>query len=296
MTLTKNLFAEIKASLSSKNDNSYKDIMKFESGKTYTVRLVPNIAEPKKTIYNYKHHSWKSHSNGQFFTSLCPSTYGESCPIDSYVMKTYNNGTDEEKKKLGDISRKESWMVNAYVISDPTNPENEGKVKVIRYGKELAKVIQSAIDGDDASEFGAEKVFDVSNGSTLRIKCEPRTGNAGNRLSVTYSASKFLSPSKIDLSEDKLRAIYEGVHDLEKFNKAKTSAELQRGLDQHFFCIEDVTTEEEVDVDTVPETVKPDPVKKDPISEIFQGVAEAKDPTPTEDDTDAKLKELLAGL
>ena len=100
MTLTKNLFAEIKASLSNKNENSYKDIMKFEAGKTYLVRLVPNINEPKKTIYNYKHHSWKSHSNGQFITSLCPSTYGESCPIDNYVMKTYNTGTEEEKKNL----------------------------------------------------------------------------------------------------------------------------------------------------------------------------------------------------
>jgi len=185
-------------------------------------------------------------------------------------------------------------MVNAYVISDPTNPENEGKVKVIRYGKELAKIIQSAIDGDDASEFGAEKVFDVANGSTLRIKCEPRTGNAGNRLSVTYSSSKFLSTSKLELNDNQLRAIYEGVHDLEKFNKAKTSAELQRGLDQHFFCIEDVTTEEAVDEDTVPEPVKQVSTKKDPINEIFQGVDEAK--VPAEDDTDAKLKELLAGL
>jgi len=296
MTLTKNLFAEITASLSNKNENIYKDILKFEANKTYLVRLVPNINEPKKSIYSYKHHSWKSHSNGQFITSLCPSTYGESCPIDSYVMKTYNTGTDEEKKKLGEISRKESWMVNAYVISDPTNPENEGKVKVIRYGKELAKIIDSAITGDDAAEFGAAKVFDVANGSTLRIKCEPRTGNTGNRMSVTYSSSKFLSPSKLDIPEEKVVSVHKDIHDLAKFNKTKTTTELQQSLDQHFHCIEDVNTTEEVDEDTLPTPVAKIPTKDAALESIFEGVTEAPKPTPAVDDTDAKLKELLAGL
>jgi len=184
-------------------------------------------------------------------------------------------------------------MVNAYVITDPTNPENEGKVKVIRYGKELAKIITSAIDGDDAAEFGAEKIFDVANGSTLRIKCEARTGAGASRTFVTYASSKFVSPSKLEVSEEKNKSIHDEVHDLEKFNKTKTTTELQRALDQHFFCIEDVASEEVVDEDTIPSPV----VKKDAAVEaIFEGVTEAPKPTPAVDDTDAKLKELLAGL
>jgi hypothetical protein len=305
MTFNTNIFNEIKASLSNKNDNSYKDIMKFEAGKTYLVRLVPNLHEGRKTIHHYKHHSWKSHANGQFVTSLCPGTYGESCPIDSYVLKTYNNGTDAEKKKLGDVSRKDNWLVNAYVISDPTNPENEGKVKVIRYGKELAKIINSAIDGDDAAEFG-HKIFDVANGCTFRIKCESRTSSTGsNRMLTTYTSSKFMTPSKLDgVDETKLRTIHEGIFDLEKFNKPKTSAELQRMLEQHFFCIQDVETEEDVDPDTVPE---PSTKREDALKDIFAGIKDAKAPvdedvapkttnTAAADDTDAKLKELLAGL
>jgi hypothetical protein len=38
MTFTKNMFNEIKASLSTKKDNPYKEIMKFEPGKNYVVR------------------------------------------------------------------------------------------------------------------------------------------------------------------------------------------------------------------------------------------------------------------
>jgi hypothetical protein len=307
MTFTKNMFNEIKASLSDKKDSSYKEIMKFEPGKTYVVRLVPNVTDPKSTMYHYYHHSWNSLCTGQFVTTLCPSTYGEQCPIDQLVLKTYNTGSAEEKEKIKPITRKENWFVNAYVITDPTNPDNEGKVKVIRYGKELAKIINAAIDGDDADEFGV-KIFDVAEGCSLKIKCESRTGMGGSRAFVTYSASKFTSPSKLEgIDAKKLDAIYEAAHDLSKFNKPKTYAELQRMLDQHFFCIQDVTNLDEEDDEPVS---KPAVSKKDEaLNNIFAGIKESTSTTepavskievpeekPAVDDTDAKLKELLASL
>lgn len=308
MTLTKNLFSEIKASLSTKKDDSpYKEIMKFEPGKTYVVRLVPNIIEPRQSIYHYWHHSWNSLATGQFVTALCPATYNEGCPIDDYVIKTYRTGTTEEKERMKPITRKEAWMVNAYIVSDPSNPENEGKVKIIRYGKELAKIITSAIDGDDADEFGAEKIFDVANGCSLRIKCESRAGSAANaRNFVTYASSKFISPSKLEgVSEAKIEATHNGVFDLTKMFKPKTRAELQRMLDQHFFCIQDTEVEDKVDDEistasvtaalTKPVQEVSTSAKTTDIDKIFEGVEDAKDPV-TEDDTDAKLKELLAGL
>jgi hypothetical protein len=315
MTFTKNMFDAIKTSLNNKNgESSFKEIMKFESGKTYLVRLIPNVIEPKNTIFHYYHHSWKSLATGQFVTTLCPTTYGESCPIDSYVLKTYNTGSPEEKSKLKEVSRKENWMVNAYVISDPTNPENEGKVKVIRYGKELAKIINNAIDGDDADEFGV-KIFDLSDGCTFKIKCESRSASFGgaNRMMTTYTSSKFMSPSKLEgIDQKKLDEVYNSIHDLNKFFKPKTQAELQRMLDQHYFCVSDVAEEDTSDEDDEVSVPTPSPAKKEKneaLDSIFAGIKESteipeKKPeapsTPSssvsEDDTDVKLKELLAGL
>lgn len=315
MTFTQNMFDAIKTSLSNKNnESSFKEIMKFEPGKTYLVRLVPNVLEPKNTIYHYYHHSWKSLATGQFVTTLCPSTYGESCPIDSYVLKTYNTGSAEDKSRLKEISRKENWMVNAYVISDPTNPENEGKVKVIRYGKELAKIINNAIDGDDADEFGP-KIFDVAEGCTFKIKCESRSASfgGGNRMMTTYTSSKFTAPSKLEgMDQKKLDTIFNSIHDIGKFFKPKTSSELQRLLDQHYFCISDVDTSEDDSSDGVIQTKTnntQNQVKED-VADVFAGIPEPS-PIPenksepvisptssssSEDDNDAKLKELLASL
>ena len=233
MTYNTSMFDEIKNSYNNnnKNDSVFKDIMKFQADKTYLVRLVPNIAEPGKTIYHYFHHSWNSKATGQFVTALCPSTYGETCPIDTYVIKTYKNGNDADKESIKPISRKENWLVNAYIISDPVNPENEGKIKVMRYGRELAKIIDSAISGEDAEEFGP-KVFDIMNGCTLKIKCEAKASKGTGAKFTTYVSSKFMSASKLDnVTEETLKEIYASIIDLTRFNKQKSTAELQKMLD-----------------------------------------------------------------
>lgn len=301
---TKSMFEAIKQSLSSseKKEGSnglYKEILKFSAGNTYQVRLVPNANAPKETIFHYYNHGWNSNATGKYVTALCPTTFGESCPIDAYYLKTYRMGTESEKEAARVLSRKEAWMVNVYVISDPENPENEGKVKILRYGKELAKIIESALEGDDSQEFGVEKVFDIVSGSTLRIKCESRTGsNRGSRQMVTYASSKFLSPSDLDLNESQLQEIYNSVHDHKSVNKQTTAAEMQRLLDEHFFNLTTGSTLENEDSDEyasirneVPTQVK---TTETTVESIFED--SKQDVNETDESTDEALKKLLADL
>lgn len=292
---TKSMFDAIKQSLSN-NDNSqsgnalYKEILKFTSGNTYQVRLVPNANVPKETIFHYYNHAWTSNSTGKFITALCPTTFGENCPIDSYYLKTYRTGTESEKSAASVLSRKESWMTNVYVISDPMNPENEGKVKILRYGKELNKIIQSAIDGDDAQEFGVEKVFDMLNGSTLRIKCESRTGDrrGSSKQYITYASSKFLTPSTLELSDQQITEIHNAVHDLKAVNKSATPAEMQRLLDEHFF---NLTTGSEDDSDAEDNNTESSTITNVPVTEKSNNLNDEID-----ESTDEKIKKLLADL
>ena len=286
---TKSMFDAIKQSLSTNNDNNqnglFKEILRFAAGNTYQVRLIPNPNSPKETIFHYYYHAWTSNATGKFIMPVCPTTFGETCPIDAYYLKTYRTGTESEKSSAAPLSRKENWMVNAYVISDPSNPENEGKVKILRYGKELAKIVQSAIDGDDSQEFGVEKVFDVLNGSTLRIKCESRTGDrrGSAKQFITYSSSKFLSPSKLDLTDKQVEEIYNSIHDLKSVNKQTTPAEMQRLLDEHFFNLTTGSVEDVEDVESVIETNKS--LEKETSS------VENEDET-----TDDKIKKILNDL
>lgn len=300
---TKSMFEAIKQSLSSEKKEGggnglYKEILKFSAGNTYQVRLVPNPNSPKETIFHYYNHGWNSNATGKYVTALCPTTFGDTCPIDAYYLKTYRTGTESEKEAARILSRKEAWMVNVYVVSDPENPENEGKVKILRYGKELAKIIDSALEGDDASEFGVEKVFDIVNGSTLRIKCESRTGsNRGNQKMVTYASSKFLAPSKLEINDKQLEEIYNSVHDLKAVNKQTTHAEMQRLLDEHFFNLTTGSMEEDNEVETYTEVKSSEPASK-PTPVVVEKVVESikEDINETDESTDEALKKLLADL
>jgi hypothetical protein len=298
---TKSMFEAIKQSLSSDkkegNGNGlYKEILKFEAGNTYQVRLVPNPNSPKETIFHYYNHGWNSNATGKYVTALCPTTFGESCPIDAYYLKTYRTGTESEKESAKVLSRKEGWMVNVYVISDPSNPENEGKVKILRYGKELAKIIESALEGDDSQEFGVEKVFDLVSGSTLRIKCEYRTNNnRGSKQMVTYSSSKFLSPSKLELTDKQVDDIFGSVNDLKSVNKQTTTAEMQRLLDEHFFNLT-VGSAPEEETDEYTSIRNEQPSKEVKTETTIESTFELTSEDETDESTDEKLKKLLADL
>jgi hypothetical protein len=115
-------------------------------------------------------------------------TYGEKCPIDEYSSLVYSKKNEALIEQSKPLKRTEKWLYNALVIKDPTNPDNEGQVKIINAGTQLQKIIQSAIDGDDKDEFGY-RIFDLSpNGCNLRIKVETNDGGY-----PSYVSSKFIS-------------------------------------------------------------------------------------------------------
>ena len=210
----------------------YNEVLKTTPGNTYTVRLLPFAKDPKNTFYHYFNHGWVSFATGQYVQALSPMTFGERDPIAEERFRILRMGTEDEKERVKAIKRVEKYLVNVYVIDDPTNPDNNGKVKLLRYGKQLHKIIMEAIEGEDAEEFGP-RIFDLgSNGVSFKIKCE----NQGEY--PTYVSSRFTSAGRFNLSEDEQKKIYEGVYDLTKVYSLKSYDELKQMLDEHFYVRE----------------------------------------------------------
>lgn len=285
-----NLFESIKDALNKKapTESSFKDFMKMETGKTYIVRLIPNLESPDRTFFHYFHHMWKSVATGNNISFLCPTTYGEKCPIEDYRGRVYRSKNETEIEKTRPIKRNESWLVNVFVVKDPTNSENEGKVKILRYGKQLNKIITDAITGDESDEFG-EKIFDLSeNGCNFKIKVEQNEGGY-----PTYVSSKFMSPSKLEGISD-VDEIHDEYKQLDKIFTHKTTEEIQELLNYHFLGLEKGETQRELpvheqiqDIDSMVEIERfsgkeEKPVKKESVDEF--------------DDADAKIEEILKDL
>ena len=227
------MFQSIKSALAkdeSQSTSNYREIMKLEPGKTYTVRLLPNISNPAKSFFHYYTQGWTSYATGQYVQALSLQSFGERDPIAEERYRILRLGTDEEKKKAESVTRSEKWLVNAYVIEDPTNPDNNGSVKMVRYGRQLAKIIEQAINGEDSDEFGA-RIFDLSkDGCNLKIKVEKQGDYP------TYVSSRFTSPTDLGLSESKIKELYSKVHDLERAVTVKTHDELVEMWEEHFKC------------------------------------------------------------
>ncbi len=81
---------------------------------------------------------------------------------------------------------------------------------MLRYGKQLHKIITDAIEGDDAAEFGA-KIFDLGDdGVNFKIKCEQQGDYP------TYVSSRFTAAGKLNLSEDAQKELYGQTHTLKE--------------------------------------------------------------------------------
>ena len=254
MKYNKSLFESIKESLNKKqtSDNSaFKDILKLEKGNSYIVRLIPNVEDFDKTIFHYYSHTWQSKADQKLVNVFCPNSYDERCPIDEYRGKIWKSKDEKAIEEVKPLKRNEQWMVNIYVVKDPTSPENQGQVKILRYGKQLHNIIMEAISGEEAEEFG-EKIFDLTeNGCNLKIKVDENEGGY-----ATYVSSKFQSPSKVEGLDDP-ESVYETIKPLDNIFKQQSYAEIQKILDRDWFC---KTTAEAVVSDE--DDAEPLPVKK----------------------------------
>jgi hypothetical protein len=274
------MFESIKGALADNNNSNqsnYTEIMQCRPGNTYTVRLLPFTKSPKDTFYHYYNMGWVSFATGQYVQALSPQTYGERDPIAEERFRASRTGSDEEKEKAQAIRRMEKWLVNVYVIDDPTNPDNNGKVKMLRYGKQLHKIITEAIEGEDAEEFGP-RVFDLgSDGVNFKIKVEQQGDYP------TYVSSRFTTAGKIDLSEDDQEKAYKGVFDLSQVFPLKSYDDLKQMLDEHYFCRAD---EPEAPAEVSPP--QPAAVVDTPVV-ATEAVASS---TSVDDDIDELLKDL----
>lgn len=287
-TFTKSMFASIKDALTKEgSSNKTADILRTKPGNSYELRLLPNIEDPSKTFYHYFSHGWTSFSTGQYVTALSPTTWGDRDPISEYRLKVFRSGSPEEKAKSDAIYRRENWLVNAYVINDPDDPDNNDTVKILRFGKQLHKIIMEGISGEDSDQFG-EKIFDLSeNGCTFRVRCEKQGDYP------TYVSSKFLVPGEIPgLTDSRIKEIYEGGHKLEETFRTKSYDELKLMLDEHFHCIDPSTSTPEPAV-AESTSVKVDEELDEDVPMDFENKSSEEEDDSLDDD---KVQQLLAGL
>ena len=106
-------------------------------------------------------------------------------------------------------------MSNILVISDAKNPENEGQIKLYKYGKKIFDKINETMN----PEFPDEKPvnpFDFWEGANFKLKIRQVEGYRN------YDKSEFESPAPLfDGDDDKLEALWKKEYSLKEFLEPK---------------------------------------------------------------------------
>ena len=155
---------------------------------------------------------------------------------------------------------------------------------ILRYGKQLHKVIANAIEGDDASELGA-RIFDLSpNGCNLKIVVEKQGDYP------TYVSSKFSFPSEVPgVDDEKIKTVMDNTYTLADTFSVKSYDELKQMVSEHIYCTSDTDDEPAVESVSVPTPVTTTPSEPVKVEATTAAVTENKE-------EDEEIKDLLAGL
>jgi hypothetical protein len=172
------------------------------------IRFLPTVdgeEVPWAKVYN---HAFQGPGGWYIENSL--TTIGQKDPVGELNNQLWNSGLESDKDLARIRKRKLTYISNVYIVSDPANPQNEGKVFLYKYGTKIFEKIQEAMK----PEFNDEEPinpFDFWKGANFRIKIR-KVGGFTN-----YDKSEFDSQSVLFDDDAKLEKIWKSEYALLPF-------------------------------------------------------------------------------
>ena len=164
---------------------------------------------------------------GQWFIENSLTTLSQKDPVSEYNSQLWNSGVESDKEIARKQKRKLKYYSNIYVVSDPSNPENEGKVFLYAYGKKIFDKLMEAMQPEFPDETPINP-FDFWEGANFMLKIRKVDGY------WNYDKSDFEKTSQLKGSDEELESIYGKQHSLAEFlapSNFKSYDELKTRLD-----------------------------------------------------------------
>ena len=137
------------------------------------------------------------------------TTIGKDDPVGELNRSLWNSGNDSDKEIARKQKRKLSYYANIYVVKDPTNPENEGKTFIYKFGKKIFDKLTSAMqpEFDDDEPINP---FDFWKGANFKLKIKQVSGF------WNYDSSEFVAVGPLLDDDKQLETIYDNLYDLSR--------------------------------------------------------------------------------
>jgi hypothetical protein len=180
------------------------------------IRFLPACESEKIPFVRFFEHTFQGPTGQWIVREMCPTTRGGKCPICEYNRTLWNSGNQAQASKQ---KRRLQFISNIYIIKDPATPENEGQVRLYRYGKKVWDKIHALMHPNE--ELGEEAInpFDPigpdkdgdGGGCNFFLKIR-KVDNFPN-----YDESKFDSIKPLVKDEKKLKEILSQCYPIQPF-------------------------------------------------------------------------------
>lgn len=169
------------------------------------IRFLPPVDGEDVPWVKMYNHAFQGPGGWYIENSL--TSIGQKDPVGELNNQLWNSGLESDKDLARIRKRKLTYIANIYIVSDPANPQNEGKVFLYKFGTKIFEKIQEAMK----PEFNDEEPinpFDFWKGANFRIKIR-KVGGFTN-----YDKSEFDSQSVLSEDDAKLEKIWKSQHSL----------------------------------------------------------------------------------
>ena len=185
-----------------------------KAGNGYAViRFLPGT-EDSLPFVRYWDHGFKG-PTGQWYIENSLTSIGQPDPVGELNSRLWNSGIESDKDRARTQKRRLHYVTNIYVVSDPSAPQNEGKVFLYKFGKKIFDKISDIMNPSFADETPVDP-FDFWEGADFKLKIRNVEGYRN------YDKSEFASAaSLLNADEAQLEEVYGKLHDLSEFTNPK---------------------------------------------------------------------------
>jgi hypothetical protein len=188
---------------------------------------------------------------GGWYIERSLTTLNKPDPVSEYNGKLWNSGIESNKDLVRKQKRRLSYYSNIYVVSDPSRPDNEGKIFLFKYGKKIFDKLNEAMHPQFPGE-AAVNPFDMWEGANFKLKIRQVDGYRN------YDKSEFDKPEAL-ADDSKLESVWKQCHSLQELldlKHFKSYEELKFRLDKALGNVA-ASTSKSYDEDDMPTAAAP---------------------------------------
>ena len=208
---------------------------------------------------------------GGWYIENSLTTVGKNDPVGELNRTLWNSGRESDKDIARKQKRKLSYYANVYIVKDSSNPENEGQVKLYKFGKKIFDKITASMQPEFEDEEPINP-FDFWKGANFKLKIKQVAGF------WNYDSSEFGKVEALLDDDTALEAIYDKIYDLSEFtapDQFKSYDELKARLDSVLGAKKVVTPQIDTeDLEDLSEGKRPSQAELDQISNLSAAATE----------------------